>query len=91
MGVLNSCFQNPSESSGLNGLMIIHLNPCLLVLLLNFYDFMSSADFFQNQLFQKNLSGLPSVSKSLDPNMAQLFVGPNLGPNCLQRLSADGT
>ena len=29
------------------------------------------------------------VSKSLDPDQAQHFVGPDLGPNCLQRLSAD--
>ena len=31
------------------------------------------------------------VSKSLDPDQAQhfAFVGPDLGPNCLQRLSVD--
>ena len=29
------------------------------------------------------------VSKSLDPDQADIFVGPDLGPNCLQRLSAD--
>ena len=29
------------------------------------------------------------VSNSLDPDQAQHFVGPDLGPNCLQRLSAD--
>ena len=29
------------------------------------------------------------VSKSLDPDQARHFVGPDLGPNCLQRLSAD--
>ena len=29
------------------------------------------------------------VSNSLDPDQAQNFVGPDLGPNCLQRLSAD--
>ena len=29
------------------------------------------------------------VSNSLDPDQARLFVGPDLGPNCLQRLSAD--
>ena len=28
------------------------------------------------------------VSNSLDPDQAQHFVGPDLGPNCLQRLSA---
>ena len=30
------------------------------------------------------------MSNSLDPDQAQHFVGPDLGPNCLQRLSADG-
>ena len=28
-------------------------------------------------------------SSSLDPDQARHFVGPDLGPNCLQRLSAD--
>ena len=31
---------------------------------------------------------IPSVSNSLDPDQAQHFVGPDLGLNCLQRLSA---
>ena len=31
------------------------------------------------------------MSNSLDPDQARHFVGPDLGPNCLQRLSADGT
>ena len=29
------------------------------------------------------------MSNSLDPDQAQDLVGPNLGPNCYQRLSAD--
>ena len=29
------------------------------------------------------------VSNSLDPDQARHFVGPDLGPNCLQRLSAE--
>ena len=29
------------------------------------------------------------MSKSLDPDQARHFVGPDLGPNCLQMLSAD--
>ena len=29
------------------------------------------------------------VSNSLDLDQARLFVGPDLGPNCLQKLSAD--
>ena len=31
------------------------------------------------------------VVNSLDPDQAQHFVGPDLGPSCLQRLSADDT
>ena len=31
------------------------------------------------------------MSISLDLNQARHFVGPDLGPNCLQRLSADDT
>ena len=54
-----------------------------------FQAFLSSAIFFKNQLFRKILSEIPSVSQSLDPDQAQHFVGPDLGPNCLQRLSAD--
>ena len=40
--------------------------------------------FFFFQLLQKNLSGIPSVSNSLDPDQAQRFVGPDLGPNCFK-------
>ena len=29
------------------------------------------------------------VSNSLDPDQTRHFIGPDLGPNCLQRLSAD--
>ena len=42
------------------------------------HAFLSSADFFQNQL-----SRIPSVSNILDPDQAGHFVGPDLGPNCL--------
>ena len=31
------------------------------------------------------------MSNSLDPDQARRFVGPDLGPNYLPRLSADGT
>ena len=31
------------------------------------------------------------MSNSFDPDQAQHFVWPDLGPNCLQRLSADDT
>ena len=41
---------------------------------------LSPADFFQDKIFRKILSCIPSVSNSLDPDQA------DLGPNCLQRL-----
>ena len=53
--------------------------------------FLSSADFFQNHLFRKILSGIPSVANSLDPDLARHFVGPDLGPNCLHSASSDTT
>ena len=31
------------------------------------------------------------MSNSLDPDQARHYVGPDLDPNCLQRLSADDT
>ena len=31
------------------------------------------------------------MSNSLDPDQARHYVGPDLGPNCLQKLSADDT
>ena len=46
------------------------------------HTFLLSADFFQNQLFLKNSSKHTiRVSNSLDPDQAQRFVGPDLGPN----------
>ena len=49
--------------------------------------FLSSADFFPKNSFRNIIR----VSNSLDPDYARHFVGPDLGPNCLQRLSADDT
>ena len=46
---------------------------------------LSSADFFQNLLFQKNYFRKLSVSNSLDPEQDRQNVGPDLGPNCLQK------
>ena len=31
------------------------------------------------------------MSNSLDPDQARHFLGPDLGTNCLKKLSADGT
>ena len=38
--------------------------------------------------FLKILSGIPSESNSLKQYQARYFAPPELGPNCLQRLSA---
>ena len=56
---------------------------CLLL-----HAFLSSADFFKNQLFRKILSEIPSECEIVWTQIrSDLFVGPDLGPNCLQRLS----
>ena len=53
---------------------------------------LSSADFFSKSTFLKNsFRNTIRVSNSLDPDQARPFVGPDLGPNCLQNLSADDT
>ena len=49
----------------------------------------SVADFFQNKLFQKNISRTLSVPNSLDSDQDRRIIGPDLGPNCLQSLSVD--
>ena len=62
---------------------------CLTLCMLgNLTCFLSSADYkyFSKLKFSgKNLSGIPH-SASWDPDQAQHFVRPDLGPNCLQRL-----
>ena len=54
------------------------------------HSFLSFADYFQN-IFFNILSGIPSVSYSLDPDQVHYFAWPDLGPNCLQMLSSDDT
>ena len=53
---------------------------------------LSSADiFFKISLFlvvaflKVSFGNISRVPSSLDPDHAQRFVGPDLGPNCLQR------
>ena len=46
-----------------------------------------SKSFFSENSYKNTIS----VSNSLDPNQDLHSFGPDLGPNCLQRLSADGT
>ena len=51
------------------------------------HAFLTSAAFFQNQLLRNTIR----VSNSLDPYQARQNVGPDMGPNCLQRLATDDT
>ena len=56
------------------------------------HAFLSSADFFSKSTFWKNsFRNTIGVSNSLDPDQARHFVPPDLVPNCLQQLSADGS
>ena len=45
--------------------------------------------FFQINFFTNSFRNTIRVSNSLDPDQDRHNVGPDLGPNCLQRLSAD--
>ena len=46
--------------------------------------------FKMNFFFKDSFRNIIRVSDNLDPDQDQQIVGPDLGPNCLQRLSADG-
>ena len=47
---------------------------------------------FSKSNFTKNsCKNTTRVSKGLDQDQARRFVGPDLGPNCLQKLSTDDT
>ena len=53
---------------------------------------LSSADFFQNQLFQKeSFRNSIRVPNDLDPDQDRLCVGPDLVPNCLRRFNQQTT
>ena len=52
--------------------------------------FFLSANFYVKSTFSKIFSGI-SVSNSLDSGQARQFVGPDLRPNCLQRLNYQQT
>ena len=55
----------------------------------NFACFLSSADFYPKKKIKNTC--IIRVSNSLDPHQARRFVVPDLGPNCLEILSADDT
>ena len=47
--------------------------------------------FFKINFFKKFFQEYHLSVNRLDPDLARHFVGPNLGPNCLQKLSAVDT
>ena len=57
----------------------------------NFSCFFVICCFFQNQLFEKFFQEYHQSVKQFGPRSGTTFVGPDLGPICLQRLSADDT
>ena len=57
--------KNPLVYKGLN-----NENNLALCLLGSFACLLEPDDFFQNQQFQKNILGIPSVSNDLDPDQA---------------------
>ena len=51
-----------------------------------------SGPLVSKSIFSKNsYRNIIRVLNRLDPDQTQHFVGPDLGPNCLQRPSADNT
>ena len=78
--------QNEKGEILFSGHNVSIINSCLLEIL---HAFLSSADFFQKLFFKKSFRNTIGMPNSLYPDQALWFVGPDLGPNCLQRLSAD--
>ena len=66
------------------------LTICMLAMEI-FHNFLLSAIFFFkiNYFKKKKNRNTIIVPNSLDPDQARHFVGPDLGPNCLPKLSAD--
>ena len=56
-------------------------------LLGNFACFFFKVKFFEKKYFRNTIR----VSHGLDPDQVRRFVGPDLGPNCLQKLLTDNT
>ena len=84
---LDLCYGPAYEIVLLMAYVILHfLNLCIVG---NFSCFLS-ADFFFKLTFSKNsFRNTIRVSNGFDTDQDRHSVGPDLGPNCLERLSAD--
>ena len=67
------------------------LSSLTLCILGNFMLFCRLLFFFKFNFSKSSLQNTIRVSNTLDPVQARQNVGPELDPNCLQRLSADET
>ena len=57
----------------------------------NFSFFFTVLIFFKINFLEKFFQDYNQSVNNLDPDKTQHFVGPDLGPNCLQRISAEDT
>ena len=93
--VITVCLLSTKRTLGLNGLRVkSKLNRQNLHILQYagyFCTFLSSADFFRINIFKNSFRNTIKVSNSLNQEQARHFVGPDVGPNCPQRTSADDT
>ena len=70
--------------------LIWYSSSLTLGMLGNFHAFVAVCWLISKSTFSKNSFRITIwVSNSLDPDQDRQNVGPDLGPNCLQRLSAD--
>ena len=70
------------------GMAFLQLFACWVIL----HVWLTSADIFSTKLsvFKNSFWSTIRVSNSLDPDQDRHSVGPDLDPNCLQGLLADG-
>ena len=67
------------------------LTLCLMVIFPCFFFVVCWIFFFKSTLSKNCFRNTIRVANSLDLDQAWYIVGPDLGPNCLHRLSADDT
>ena len=69
-------------------MVYLHENTLTLCMLGNFHAFVVACCLFSKLNVSKNsFRNTIKVSNCLDPDQDRHSVGPDLGPNCLQRLS----
>ena len=91
MGRKESNQTNKQTNLNVVCLALIVSRQLTLCFLGNFSFFFRLLTFFSILTYSKNsFRNTVRVSNSLDPDQAQHSIGPDLGPNCLQRSAADG-